>query len=577
MRRKRVIVAAAALGAILTAVFVAAAIAGGSLAAPVITVKPANPTTSTSASFTYTDSSTITKFQCQHDGGTYVDCGTNKAGSSVSYSGLAAGSHTFYVKAISGSTTSSVTSYTWTIDLTPPTVSSIKCSCGSNPTNASSVSWTVTFSESVTGVDKTDFALVKTGLGGTPTITGATGSGTTWTVTASTGSGSGTLGLNLVDDDSIKDTAGNKLGGTGTGNGNFTGQVCTIDRTAPTVVSIKRADPNPTNASAVHWTVVFSESVTGVATSNFATIQSGLSGSTSVTAVSGSGTTWTVTANTGTSGSGTLQLKLSSATGIKDLAGNALSGTLPCFGTGALPCLGETYTVRVPYVVSINRADADNTTASSVHWTVTFSQSVTGVDSGDFQLVPGGGLTGTPAITTVAGSGSSYTVTATTGTGPGTLGLNLVDDDTINAGGIKLGGNGIGNGNFTGQVYTINAAPGMPFAVKGNATNTLYPGGSSPINLVFANPNGVPITVTSVSVTISSTSNGACGTGNFSIPQQLLVTVPVIVPANSTNQSLLLLGIPTANWPIIKMTDSGNQNACQNVTVNLSYSGSAQS
>jgi len=472
------------------------------------------------------------------------------------------------VKAISGSTTSSVTSYTWVIDLTPPTVSSIKCTCGSSPTNGSSISWTVVFSESVTGVDKTDFALVNTGLGGTPAITGVTGSGTTWTVTASTGSGSGTLGLNLVDNDSIVDAAGNKLGGTGSGNGNFTGQVCTIDRTAPTVVSIKRADPNPTNASSVHWTVVFSESVTGVATSNFATIQSGLSGSTSVTAVSGSGTTWTVTANTGTSGSGTLQLKLSSAGSIKDLAGNALAGTIPF--------LGETYTIRVPYVVSINLASANPTTAATVQWAVTFSQSVTGVDSTDFQLVPGGGLTGSPTITTVSGSGSTYTVTATTGTGPGTLGLNLVDNDTINAGGIKLGGTGTGNGNFTGQVYTVNAAPGLPFTVNGNATTTLYPGSTSPINLVFANPNSVPIIVTSVTVSITGTSVGGCATSNFSITQQLLV--PVTLPASSTNQSLSLLGIATPNWPIIKMIETGgNQNVCANVTINLGYTGSAHS
>ena len=46
-----------------------------------------------------------------------------------------------------------------------------------------------------------------------------TGSGDTYTVTASTGSGSGTLGLNLVDDDSIEDAATNKL------DGGFTGEV----------------------------------------------------------------------------------------------------------------------------------------------------------------------------------------------------------------------------------------------------------------------------------------------------------------------------------------------------------------
>ena len=58
------------------------------------------------------------------------------------------------------------------------------------------------------------------------------------------GSGSGTLGLDLVDDDTIEDGAGNKLGGTGTGNGNFTGQVYNIDRAQPTVTGVSSTQAN---------------------------------------------------------------------------------------------------------------------------------------------------------------------------------------------------------------------------------------------------------------------------------------------------------------------------------------------
>lgn len=106
-------------------------------------------------------------------------------------------------------------------------------------------------------------------------------------------------------------------------------------------------------------------------------------------------------------------------------------------------------------VVSINLASADPTSpATSVDWTVTFSASVTGVDATDFVLVAGGSVTGA-SITGVSGSGTIWTVTANTGTGAGTLGLNLVDDDTILAGLVPLGGAGAGNGNFTGQVYTV--------------------------------------------------------------------------------------------------------------------------
>lgn len=111
----------------------------------------------------------------------------------------------------------------------PPTVVSI-VRADANPTSAATVSWTVTFSKSVTGVDVTDFALAATGVSGA-FVSAVTGATTTWTVTANTGIGSGTLGLNLADDDTIIDAGGRKLGGTGAGNGDFTGELYTITST----------------------------------------------------------------------------------------------------------------------------------------------------------------------------------------------------------------------------------------------------------------------------------------------------------------------------------------------------------
>ena len=112
-----------------------------------------------------------------------------------------------------------------------------------------------------------------------------------------------------------------------------------------------------------------------------------------------------------------------------------------------------------PSAVSLNRASFDPTTSGqSVSWTVRFSQSVTGVDSSDFTLVQGGGASGA-AITGVSGGGTTWTVTANTGTGTaGTVRLDLLDDDTIiNATSVPLGGAGTGNGNFSGQSYTLLA------------------------------------------------------------------------------------------------------------------------
>ncbi len=101
-----------------------------------------------------------------------------------------------------------------------------------DPSSASSVNFTVTFSDPVTGVDAGDFTLTTTGSISSAAVTGVTGSGATRTVTVNTGNGDGTIRLNVADNDSIMDAASNPLGGTGAGNGDFTsGEVYTINKT----------------------------------------------------------------------------------------------------------------------------------------------------------------------------------------------------------------------------------------------------------------------------------------------------------------------------------------------------------
>ncbi|MFO0909702.1 MAG: proprotein convertase P-domain-containing protein [Isosphaeraceae bacterium] len=117
-------------------------------------------------------------------------------------------------------------------DSTAPQVQSIVLVTPS-PTNAASVSWTVTFTEPVVGLSLSNFALAVGGLAGT-SLSGLSGSGSVYTVSASTGTGSGTLGLNLANASGVKDLAQNPVS-----NAPFTGQVYTIDRTAPAVVEYR--------------------------------------------------------------------------------------------------------------------------------------------------------------------------------------------------------------------------------------------------------------------------------------------------------------------------------------------------
>ena len=83
-----------------------------------------------------------------------------------------------------------------------------------------------------------------------------------------------------------------------------------------------------------------------------------------------------------------------------------------------------------PMVNHITRLDDSPTNAASVDFEVEFSENVTGVDAGDFDIATTGGISGA-TIDNVSGSGDTYTVSVGTGTGDGTLGLNLDDDDSI--------------------------------------------------------------------------------------------------------------------------------------------------
>jgi CSLREA domain-containing protein len=146
---------------------------------------------------------------------------------------------------------------------------------------------------------------------------------------------------------------------------------------------------------------------------------------------------------------------------VKDAAGNVS----PVFGSPA----SVSVDASVPTVVSSVRADPDPSTAASVNFIVTFSESVTGVDPTDFSLTTTGAIGGA-AISGVSGSGSTYTVTVNTGSGSGTIRLDVADNDSIvDAASNPLGGAGAGNGAFiSGETYTIHLYSIFLPLVKGN-------------------------------------------------------------------------------------------------------------
>jgi large repetitive protein len=77
-----------------------------------ITTKPENPTTATSATFTFTGTDVDPTFECSLDGAAFAECDTPAL-----YSGLSTGQHTFEVRAIDaeGNVDPTPATFTWTV------------------------------------------------------------------------------------------------------------------------------------------------------------------------------------------------------------------------------------------------------------------------------------------------------------------------------------------------------------------------------------------------------------------------------------------------------------------------------
>jgi len=99
--------------------------------APTINSGPADPTNQTSAAFAFSDTQAGVTFVCSLDGSTFAVCTSGQT-----YTGVPQGSHSVSVEAKDNSANlSAPTSFAWTIDTTPPTIS------GSATPPANSYGW----------------------------------------------------------------------------------------------------------------------------------------------------------------------------------------------------------------------------------------------------------------------------------------------------------------------------------------------------------------------------------------------------------------------------------------------------
>ncbi|MEE2527339.1 Ig-like domain-containing protein, partial [Hyphobacterium sp. HN65] len=325
-----------------------------------------------------------------------------------------------------GNDNTAATQFSITNDETAPTVASIvRQSQSVSPTDADSLVWRVTFSETVVNAGAADFSVTGT----TGTVTDVTAiDGASYDITVSGGdlaNLNATVTLSFAAAQDIADEAGNTLSDTTpTGTDERAWSVIN-DADAPTVVSIARNTPTAelTNADTLVWTIRFSEDVTDIDTADFA-----VSGTTATVtrvspqavplppSVTGNGysaplavssSTFEVTASGGdlASYNGVVTLSFAQGQNITDEAGNALTNTTP---TGANE---NSYTLDNTAPTVMLTTSAAPSISSPFTVTATFSEDVTGFDVSDLTVTNG------TASNVQATSATVYTATITPGTG----------------------------------------------------------------------------------------------------------------------------------------------------------------
>lgn len=208
-------------------------------------------------------------------------------------------------------TNSSGTSYTspvstFTTAAAPVAVNSI-LRVHATPSNAASVSWTLTFASAITGLNASHFTLGGAAAAGANVgVPLTSNAGLAWTIPVTTGGNDGSLTLSLTNATGLSKTISNPLP--------YVGESYTMDKTPPVVLSVTRLNPGnqTTSLSTVTYRVTYSEPVVLnlPEASHFQILPVGPSSITGmVTGVSGSGNIRDVSVNI-TGGSGAFKLRV---------------------------------------------------------------------------------------------------------------------------------------------------------------------------------------------------------------------------------------------------------------------------
>jgi hypothetical protein len=374
-------------------------------------------------------------------------------------------------------------------DLTPPAVTINQAAGQSDPTSVSPIAFTAAFSEAVSGFTAADVAISGT-AGGTKTVT-ITGGPSVYTVSVSGMTSDGTVGATIA--------AGRATDGAGNANTASTSSDNSVtftapDTTAPTVTINQAAgQSDPTSASPIAFTAVFSEAVSGFTAADV-TISGTANGTKTVT-VTGGPSVYTVSVS-GMTSDGTIDATIA-AGGATDGAGN---------GNTASTSSDNSVTFTAPDTtgptVTINQAagQSDPTSASPIAFTAVFSEAVSGFTAADVTI--SGTAAGTKTVT-VSGGPSTYTVAVSGMTSDGTVSA------TVAAGGATDGAGNANTASTSSDNSVTFAAPDTtaPTVTINQAAGQSDPTSASPIAFTAVFSEAVS-GFTAADVTIGGTAGG---------------------------------------------------------------------
>ena len=248
-----------------------------------------------------------------------------------------------------------------------------------------------------------------------------------------------------------------------------------------------------------------------------------------------------------------------------------LVGVLTLFASMAV--LSQAQEGSTPRVWSIVSTPTDGPVASFI---VTFSESVTGVDAGDFRVL--GSETAQIQEVQSTDKADVYTVTVGHDNSAADIVVMLVDDDSIrSASDAPLGGVGAQNGNFSSIVTKMSGASTLANrSAKAQSTSPRTP------SRVFGSASSLKLTSTGIPVIAYNDETNA--DLKLAVCDTLLCTHPTITTIATTNALAYSLSMSmTANdTPVIAYSENGpigsvsylklavcNNTACTNPTISI--------